>query len=266
MEKKVVELIQKLCDEAKEQMHITDPVIRDDVFELLQANDCIVLYYPLPDEAESGDRGCAGCHIEKIVNGETRQFVFINTSNTRERQAFSVAQELGHIRGIDKQVYKKMPEAKSIKAEDIINRFAAELLMPEKEFCSVLKERLQNIHYNGKTIKETELVEISAYMMNYFFVPFKSVIMRYSEINRLQKEDLPKLEKYNDSDYLREIIKAKQYTRLLIVNEEKSMDNLQEILSKADKAHILEGNLVSRLREEFDLKNTQEGEDYTLAF
>lgn len=90
--------------------------------------------------------------------------------------------------------------------------------------------------------------------------------MRYSEINRLQKEDLPKLEKYNDSDYLREIIKAKQYTRLLIVNEEKSMDNLQEILSKADKAHILEGNLVSRLREEFDLKNTQEGEDYTLAF
>ena len=61
MEKKVVELIQKLCDEAKEQMHITDPVIRDDVFELLQANDCIVLYYPLPDEAESGDRGCAGC-------------------------------------------------------------------------------------------------------------------------------------------------------------------------------------------------------------
>ena len=138
--------------------------------------------------------------------------------------------------------------------------------MPEKEFCSVLKERLQNIHYNGKTIKETELVEISAYMMNYFFVPFKSVIMRYNEINRLQKEDLPKLEKYNDSDYLREIIKAKQYTRLLIVNEEKSMDNLQEILSKADKAHILEGNLVSRLREEFDLKNTQEGEDYTLAF
>ena len=50
------------------------------------------------------------------------------------------------------------------------------------------------------------------------------------------------------------------------MNEEKSMDNLQEILSKADKAHILEGNLVSRLREEFDLKNTQEGEDYTLAF
>ena len=130
----------------------------------------------------------------------------------------------------------------------------------------MLTDRLQNILYNGKTIKETELVEISAYMMNYFFVPFKSVIMRYSEINRLQKEDLPKLEKYNDSDYLREIIKAKQYTRLLIVNEEKSMDNLQEILSKADKAHILEGNLVSRLREEFDLKNTQEGEDYTLAF
>lgn len=28
MEKKVVELIQKLCDEAKEQMHITDPVIQ----------------------------------------------------------------------------------------------------------------------------------------------------------------------------------------------------------------------------------------------
>lgn len=267
MEREIVKQIQKLCDKTKASINITDAVIRDDVFEVLQASDCTVLYYPLPDEAESGDKGCAGCHIEKLVNGKIEQFVFINTSNTRERQAFSAAHELGHILRIDEQVFRALPQYKeSYSEEEIVNRFAAELLMPEQLFVELLDERLKEIGYNGKFVAEKQLVEISAYMMNYFFVPYKSVVKRYNEIGRLQEKYLDQLYKYNESEYLRDIIKAKQYTRLLIVNEEKSMDNLQEILLKADKKDVLNGNLVARLREEFDLKNTEEGADSAVAF
>lgn len=271
MNRKIVEQIQKICDDTKKNMNINDIVIRDDVFLLLQESDCTVLYYPLPNEAISGNEGCAGCHIEKLVNGRPRQFVFINTSNTRERQAFSVAHELGHILCIDQRIYDIFPECRdSVSEEDIVNRFAAELLMPEQEFKTVLKERLKAIDYDGEKIMVSQLVEISAYMMNYFFVPFKSVIRRYQEIGRLKEQDVDRLNKYNDSQFLREIIKAKQYTRLLIVNEEKSMDNLQELLFRADRQNVLNGNLASRLRDEFDLandpENTEEGEDTALNF
>lgn len=236
MEREIVKQIQKLCEATKSRMNITDTVIRDDVFELLQASDCTVLYYPLPDEAESGDKGCAGCHIEKLVNDKIKQFVFINTSNTRERQAFSAAHELGHILRIDQWIYKEFPSCRdTVSEEEIINRFAAELLMPEQEFYDVLDDRLKEIGYNGKSIAAKQLVEISAYMMYYFFVPYKSVVKRYFELGRLKEKDLYQLYKYNESEFLREIIKVKQYTRLLIVNEEKSMDNLQAILLKADK-------------------------------
>ena len=267
MEREIVKQIQKLCDETKARMNITDTVIRDDVFEVLQASDCTVLYYPLPGEAEAGDKGCAGCHVERLVNGKIEPFVFINTSNTRERQAFSAAHELGHILRIDQKVFNELPKYKDIVSEEeIVNRFAAELLMPEQVFLALLDEQLKEINYNGKFVAEKQLVEISAYMMNYFFVPYKSVVKRYNEIGRLQEKYLDQLYRYNESEYLREIIKAKQYTRLLIVNEEKSMDNLQEILLKADKKNVLNGNLAARLREEFDLKNIEEGEDSTVAF
>ena len=66
--------------------------------------DCVVLYYPLEEESIDG------CHIEKPVNGHMEQFVFINSNNTRERQAFSAAHELGHIWQVDKRLEKKVPD------------------------------------------------------------------------------------------------------------------------------------------------------------
>lgn len=129
-------------------------------------------------------------------------------------------------------------------------------------FINTIKE----FHYNGHSVSVEQLLEISAYLMYYFFVPFKSVIRRYHELHRLTDEDRDILLKHNNSERLHEIIKAKQYTRLLIVNNEKSMDNLQEILIKAEKADILDGNLVRKMREEFDLKNIEEGTNVTVKF
>ena len=93
-------------------------------FSVLQACDCSVLYYPL--DGEDGD-GCAGCHLEKPVNGRMEQFVFINTNNTRERQAFSAVHELGRIWKVDERLKRLFPKEK-INTEEVINRFVAELV------------------------------------------------------------------------------------------------------------------------------------------
>jgi len=47
-------------------------LLRDGVFSLLDQY-CTVLYYP--QEKEDND----GCHVRRLVNGEVKNFVYINT-------------------------------------------------------------------------------------------------------------------------------------------------------------------------------------------
>ena len=98
----VIEEIVTLIQEIKAENNIENEIIRDDVFSILQAMDCVVLYYPLENE------DIDGCHMEKPMNGRMEQFVFINSNNTRERQAFSAAHELGHIWQVDKRLEERL--------------------------------------------------------------------------------------------------------------------------------------------------------------
>lgn len=250
MDKQIVDEIKKLAKVIREENGIINEIIRDDVFFVLQACDCSVLYYPLLGEE---DDGCDGFHIRKPVGEKIEQFVFINTNNTRERQAFSAAHELGHMWNVDKRIREKCPE-QVIDTEKVINRFAAELLMPEELFKKVLADYLEKISYTGPYIKETELVKVIAYLMNYFFVPYKSVVYRFNEINKLDEQYNERILSYKDGKFLKEIIKDEQYTRLGIVNQLKSMDNLQEYLLKAEKSGLINPTKASNIRKCFDIE------------
>lgn len=247
----IIEGIVELVKEIKDENNIKNAIIRDDVFSILQACDCIVLYFPLEGEEEDG---CDGCHIEKPLNGKMEQFVFINTNNTRERQAFSAAHELGHMWKVDKRIYEKFPN-ENFNNEDLINRFAAELLMPKDLFNEAIKIWLKKINYSGPTMKHTDMIKLIAYLMNYFFVPYKSVVIRLNELNRLDKEYNKDILKFKDSDLLKEIIKAEQYTRLGIVNKLRSMDNLQEYLAEVEKRKIFNKTKLENIKNEFDIKH-----------
>lgn len=52
MQQELVKGIQKLVDEIKRENNIVNEIIRDDVFSILQACECNVLYYPLDGEEE----------------------------------------------------------------------------------------------------------------------------------------------------------------------------------------------------------------------
>jgi len=63
-------------------------------------------------------------------------------------------------------------------------------------------------------MKINDIIKLIAYLMNYFFVPFKSVVIRLNELNRLDKKYNDIILKYKNSELLDEIIKTEQYTRL----------------------------------------------------
>lgn len=257
----IIKGIEKLVQEIRKENGIKNEIIRDDVFSILQAQDCTVLYYPLfSEENEAVDDesiGCDGCHLEKPVNERIEQFVFINTHNTRERQAFSVAHELGHIWKVDKRLKELLPD-EIIDAEPVVNRFAAELLMPQKLFIEHTDEWLRKENCNGPTIKVMDLIRLIAYLMNEYFVPFKAIVKRFNEVGRLKEESNDLILKYKNSALLDEIIKAEQYTRLNIVTDLRSMDNLPEYLQRAEILGIFNKTKIKNIRKDFEIKEVGE--------
>lgn len=266
LDENIIKGIIEIIEEIKRENNIRNEIIRDDVFSILQACDCIVLYYPLDGEEQDG---CDGCHIEKPVNGRMEQFVFINTNNTRERQAFSAAHELGHIWRVDQRVREKVPLSCKNDAEmneKIIDRFAAELLMPRDLFIEAINNWFKETKYIGSNMKITDIIKLIAYLMNYFFVPFKSVVIRLNELNKLDEIYNDIILKYKDSELLYEIIKTEQYTRLGIVNKLKSIDKLPEYLVQLEEAKIFNETKIANIRKLFDIGNLDKVSDIDVIF
>lgn len=72
-DKLIIQTIQDFILQKRDEKHIVNEVIRDDVFAILK-EECIVLFYPL------NDNSVEGCHMIKPVSGEMKQFVFVNTT------------------------------------------------------------------------------------------------------------------------------------------------------------------------------------------
>lgn len=83
-------------------------------------------------------------------------FVFINSAKKTEKQIFIAAHELGHLFKIINKIDKQDLEDGEDE-EDVVNRFAAELLMPELIFKQKINEKLSEMDYDGKTITYTNL-------------------------------------------------------------------------------------------------------------
>lgn len=181
--------------------------------------------------------------------------MFINTANTRERQAFSVAHELGHIWEVDKKIKERIPNL-VFDSEDVINRFAAELLMPEGTFQREAIKKLDelSIEENGnRSIRVVDFIKIIVYLMNYFFAPFKAVVLRLDEVGIGDKATTDLLLKYKDSEYVKSIIVEEQYTRLGIKTNIKSVSNLAEKINEIEEKHLFSDNKIKVIRDLFNL-------------
>lgn len=237
-----------------------NPLLREDVLDLLD-DFCTIIYYPLPNENNNG------FHIKGILDkvGKERHFVFINTAQTIEKQVFTAAHELGHIWRVDEIIINKCKiEADDEMRESIINRFAAELLIPDDIFRDAFtREKSKYINNHGGITVE-DMLKVLVFLMNQFFAPFKAVVYRGEELGFWENatsnfllgtsvlpEDLI-MQAVDD------IIRNNGYTRFQTATNKKWIEGLTELLEKAEHEGSVSQQKIQKLREIFDLPTTQE--------
>lgn len=251
MERKTVDTIKRFIKRKRAEAHIVNAVVRDDVFSVLQ-KECIVLYYALDDSIN-------GCHMQKPLLGELRQFVFINTGKVIQEQVWTAGHELGHVWRVDEAVYQRFPECKE-SAETIVGRFTAEFLMPEDIFRQEISNRLREYKYTGPNMQPEMVVDLITYLMNFFCVPEKSIIIRFIELDYVRESDG---EKYlncfrNNQDLYKQKISENQYTRLEKNEQVYTIGNIRSDIKKIEAEQLMKPRYVQHVKDLFHMNVTNE--------
>lgn len=234
-------------------------LLREDVLDLLDRY-CTVVYYPLENEDNNGFR------VKDIpfAKRPCHDFVFINTAQTLEKQAFTAAHELGHIWNVDHFVIENCKIAPEL-AEPIINRFAAVLLMPRDEFKAAVRLQLDEyITSEERSITYISLIKIIVHLMNQFFAPLKAVSLRLVETGFFQQDMVETL--FNGeiipADFLLKLVKnfinEFGYVKLKNPSNKKWIEGLGENLDIAEKKHLISEKKINLMRERFDLPTAPE--------
>lgn len=249
----VVNLIKKQVEEARKKYGIVNAIIRNDILKILE-EQCTVLYYPLEDENANG------VHVKRYIKGKERHFVFINTSNPLEKQVYTAAHELGHVWNIDIQVNDHLEEP--VDPEDIINRFAAELLMPDWYFAYEIDKKMQELGIAGKTtLQVEEYMPLTVYLMDVFMVPYKSIVYRYEELGYIEekaREILLGLER-NQMAVIEAYIRRGQFVNLNQTNRKKAIGNLDVLLKIAREKQMYSPEKLSAIGRLFEIEEIDTG-------
>ena len=249
-ERNVIKIINREIEKLKEKNNLFNLILRNDVFMLLEAQDCTVLYYPLDDKIE-------GFRVQKYVNGKEEEFIYINTAKAEDIQIFTAAHELGHLINIDKIVCNEVEWKNPLKKvrEDIIDRFAAELLMEKETFIKLFIAKGKNYVDQQGMISGENMLRTIAYLMDTFMVPYDSVVRRLWETERINENvrDLL-LDKKNVSESLIEkAIEEGNYKRLK-PTKIKSFGCLTQYLKKLDEAGEISERRLQKIMNVFEIK------------
>lgn len=243
--------------------------LREDVFEVLNRY-CTVIYYPIEDQSNRG------FHIREYLshNGNEKDFVFINTSQTLEKQVFTAAHELGHIWKIDELVLQDVPGVNRELSEAIINRFAAELLMPENSFRAAVAVDVRQLDKkevgNMIQVDLRDMLKIVVKRMDQFRAPSGAVIRRLFELHIIPKDTMNILlggghiAKEKIDDEVGRIIRENDYSSLRNPTKRKFIPGLAELLDKAAATHCVASSKINELRKKFELPQNEISPEWDL--
>ena len=231
--------------------------IKERVFQTLKEH-CIVMFYPIEDIEEKNDAFLfSGIPLK---NGEKKEVVLINTFQTEEKQLFAAAHELGHVMGVDKYILERFNSIED--KELIVNRFAAELLMPQKSFVKHFYNQLSRLRVE-KVKKEygmMDFFEVIVGLMDYYSVPYNAVVIRLVETRIIDRntgtflvDGDEKIKKEEIKNAVKKIISEDQFTNLNNRSLKRDFSGLPEILSMVDSKEDIYRTKIQRLREAFQL-------------
>ena len=254
----VISILPLVIEDLKKEYLLINPMIRDDIFGILEKH-CVVVYYPLENESN------CGFHTKRFVKNKLEDFVYINTAKPVANQVFAAAHELGHVWRVADKVIEKMSDKVSFSSEEeelLINRFAAELLMPEKEFRKTFNVRMKEFNLDGKKIKLEDLIRVVVVIMNDYMVPYESVRKRLVETNIISTEMGFYMDKH------REIIGVlvDEYSKELntVVDNftgKKTIPGLRSLIEKIEENKLLDEYTICKIKKDFDINDIRGTDD-----
>lgn len=260
----VKKCIQRLSENVLRDGDFED-VIKDGIFDVLESK-CTVIYYPLENEKNRG------FHIKKLVNDQLEDFVYINTDKTVEQQVFTAAHELGHILGVYGKVSAELQGIielnldNQLYEEKVIDRFAAELLMPEDKFVKETNTIADDLGIVN-SVSVLEMMKLIARLMGRFMSPFNAVRKRLREVNAIDKDADRFLSEEKESlERIVDLLK-KDENRLINSNTGvKTISGLRELLDEASSNPDIDKTLIRKIKTDFDINDIDYTEEYSIHF
>lgn len=264
IEQKHIDMIRKFIAEHKEAIEqvTANRILRDDIFPLLD-NYCTVIFYPSKDSENNG------FHVTYPFLKEEIHFVYINTAQYKEKQIFTAAHELGHIWALEAQITPYLSRScdNSEYIERIMNRFAAELLMPDDIFITAANTLIDSVRDSNGRITVAKMVQVITHLMNDYFTSYKSVVYRLFELS-LIPEKVGKIlwgdgaiPRKTLDDYSCQVAQMQGYNRLYQPDERRWIDGLKELLDTAKKNCSAPEAWLSAFYDRFNFYQDSEPQD-----
>lgn len=255
---KIVEQIPAVIEKVRTDYVLNNMIIKDDIFGILEKH-CTVVYYPIDNEIN------CGFHTKRFIKDKLEDFVYINTAKTIADQVFTAAHELGHVWGVATQVWKQAGEQEILESkieERIINRFAAELLMPTKEFRKTFLSHMEKVGIDSNKMRIVDLIRVMVLQMNDYMVPYESVRRRAVETKIISPEIGEILLK--NEEVILPLVNAfskDQNTMLDRVTAKKTIPGLRNLLETAEKSGELSIYTISKIKKDFDIDDINGTDD-----
>ena len=245
--------IPQAVNEAKKEYILKNSIIKDDIFRILEKY-CEVIYYPFNDNEKS-----RGFHIKRFMKGELVDFVCINTSKSVAEQIFGAAHELGHVWGVASKIWNQLSYKEELTEEieeNIVNRFAAELLMPKDIFRKTFFLHIEELGFNIKRIRLEEILRVMVMQMSDYMVPYEAVRRRLVETNIVTENIGDVLNAKNQP--IEEIVKI--YSKELNATfsdptNKKRIPGLRDTLLEAERKGTVSDYVISKVKQDFDLED-----------
>ena len=259
MKPEYIVLIKEEAQRVREKYGLeADAAIGDYIFKILN-DECILIVKPTP-ELQDLD----GFSEEKVIDNSIRTVVYINTVKTKEKQNFCAAHELGHRYKLDVQIKDKFPNEVYYPVEDIMNRFAAELMLPENGFKKHVSKYLDECdgetdESGKKIISFSDALKMITQLMDFYYVPYKAVVKRLEETGRFTQRDCEMLEKYDANPEGRAVVEKyiseNGFTRLRTPDHKIQYSlpvekNLQDILTNPEITKYMSSQEIEKYMHE----------------
>ncbi len=244
--------IPQAVEEARKEYILKDSIIKEGIFRILEKH-CEVIYYPIDDEEKSW-----GFHIKRFVKDELVDFVYINTAKSVAEQIFGAAHELGHVWGVASKIWKQLGYEEDLTEdieENIVNRFAAELLMPKDIFRKTFFLHIEERGFDKKKIRLEEILWVMVMQMFDYMVPYEAVRRRLVETN-IVTEDIGKVldARNNPIDEIVKIYSKELNATFSNPTNKKTIPGLRDALLEAERNGAVSEYVISKVKRDFDLE------------